>query len=275
LFSAAAESFAEIARRYPLLSAEDERRLFRQYHFGTERDRVQARELLMLSNVRLVISIAKGYRKRGLPLDDLLSAGMLGLDHAIRKFDPSRGFKFSTYATPWVNQRCQRTCQMELDVIHVPNDVKKINWTAFSNPDWTDEQIAAKHKVSVSRVRKAREAAYIGDSLDRAATSDTDVSDAHERLGDGSAEVQGDALGTAETALTVRSALDGLPELERQVVELRYGLGDTGEELTLKEIGDRLGLCRTKGEVEAVQRAAFSALREVLTLDDLAALSSS
>jgi RNA polymerase primary sigma factor len=256
----ALQLFLREAGRHTLLTAAQEVTLAKRI----ERGDLVAKERMIQSNLRLVVSIAKNYRNQGLPFLDLIQEGTLGLIRAVEKFDWRRGFKFSTYATWWIRQAVARALADKARTIRMPvhiverlqkmNRAERTLWTALGREP-TLEEIAEEANLSLQQVLEVRAAARASTSLD-APVGDTDDA----VLGD---FVAGDDLLPEESVeLTLRSqalqaALGALPDREREVVTLRYGLGGI-EPKTLEEIGRRLGLTR-----ERVRQIELDSLRRL------------
>jgi RNA polymerase primary sigma factor len=253
--------FLQEIGRYALLTREQEVALMQQ----VERGDPEAKERIVNANLRLVVSIAKRYQSRGLPLLDLIQDGMLGLLHAVDKFDWRRGYKFSTYATWWITQAVQRGIDNRARLIRLPVHVtararrlaraeRELNGAdAAVPPDEADVARAA--ALSVDQVRIVRGAAEVVDSLDRPVRGE-DTS----ALGSLLADDEPDPFAEVETRMlieAVRVAVDGLPDAERDVIEVRYGL-DGSAPLTLAETRRRLGLGRN--EVARLERQALRRL---------------
>jgi len=257
----ALQLFLREAGRHTLLTAAQEVALAKR----VERGDLAAKQVMIQSNLRLVISIAKNYRNQGLPFLDLIQEGTLGLIRAVEKFDWRRGFKFSTYATWWIRQAVARALADKARTIrmpvHIVERLQKMNradrtlWTVLGREP-TIEEIADEANLTVQQVLEVKAAARASSSLD------APVGDAGDAvLGD---FVAGDELLPEETvelelrSQALRAALCCLPEREREVVTLRYGLGGT-EPKTLEEIGRRLGLTRERVrqiELESLRRLA-------------------
>src|SRR4051794_13555287 len=256
----ALQLFLREAGRHTLLTAAQEVSLAKRI----ERGDLDAKQVMIQANLRLVISIAKNYRNQGLPFLDLIQEGTLGLIRAVEKFDWRRGFKFSTYATWWIRQAVARALADKARTIrmpvHIVERLQKMNradrtlWTTLGREP-TIEEIAEEANLTVQQVNEVRAAARASSSLD-APVGDTDDA----VLGDFVAAE--DMLPEERVELTLRSqalqaALGTLTERELEVVTLRYGLGGT-EPKTLEEIGRRLGLTR-----ERVRQIELDSLRRL------------
>jgi RNA polymerase primary sigma factor len=250
--------------RYPLLTAAEEVALAKRVERG---DR-EAKERMINSNLRLVISIAKRYQNRNLPLGDLFQEGVIGLNRAVEKFDWRRGYKFSTYATWWIRQACQRAVSGQSDTIRIPTHVherrvKLGSASARLEPklgrEPTREELAAETGLSLRHVDEALDVAEAPVSLNRPIGSEEDG-----EFGDLFADPE--ALDPAAEAtdslrrLAVRRAVSRLPERERRILELRFGF-DT-EPASLEQIGKELGITRER--VRQLEAEAFRRLSGVL-----------
>jgi RNA polymerase primary sigma factor len=261
--------FLQEVRRYPLLSKEEEVELAQ----AIERGDLGAKERLVNSNLRLVISNARKYQGHELPLLDLIQEGILGLIRAAEKFDYRKGFKFSTYATFWVRQAIQRALDNRARTIRIPVHLgqreRKIaraqrDLAARLGREPTEAEVAAAAELSVEEVRESLEAARVVTSLDRPVGEEEDTSLgsllASEERGP---EEEVDIL-LASDAL--RRALERLPEREREVVRMRYGvLG--AEPMPLVEAGRRLGI--SQDAVRRLERKALAELAASRELDSL------
>ena len=257
----ALQLFLREASRHPLLTAAQEVELAKRIEAG---DGV-AKARMIQSNLRLVVSIAKNYRNQGLPFLDLIQEGTLGLIRAVEKFDWRRGFKFSTYATWWIRQAVARALADKARTIRMPvhiverlqkmNRAERTLWTRLGREP-TLEEIADEANLSVQQVVEVRAAARASASLDAPIGDQDDAV-----LGDFVAGDEPLPEETVELQLrseALRRALQALPEREREVVTLRYGL-DGGEPRTLEQIGRRLGLTRERVrqiELESLRRLA-------------------
>ena len=266
----ALQLFLNEAGRYRLLTAEDEVELAKRVERG---DR-EAKELMINSNLRLVVSIAKRYQGHGLSLLDLIQEGIIGLIRAVEKFDWRRGYKFSTYATWWIRQAVQRGVANKSREIRIPVHIvereQKMSraerqLTAELGRAPTEEEVAKAAKLPLKQVQEVRQAARAVTSLDRP-------------MGDESTGSLGEVM-AAESASpeeevtvslgmdTLRRAVAELPERERDVVKMRYGLNGDVEPASLEEIGRRLGITRERvRQIESVALERLSVQREIEAL---------
>jgi RNA polymerase primary sigma factor len=262
--------------RYRLLTAAEEVELAKRIERG---DR-EAKERMINSNLRLVVSIAKRYQGHGLPLGDLIQEGIVGLNRAVEKFDWRRGFKFSTYATWWIRQACQRAISNQSRTIRVPAHVHERraklarigrNLEAETGRKPTNEELAEATGYELQHVEEALGAVEASVSLNQTVGEDGDG-----ELGDLFADSNAlDPADEAEGTLrreAVRRALSALPELERRVLELRFGFG--GEQQSFEAIERELGISRER--VHKLERSAYARLQAELedvvgaTTDELA-----
>jgi RNA polymerase primary sigma factor len=255
--------------RHKLLNAAEEVQLAKQI----ERGDLVAKRTMIESNLRLVVSIAKGYRGLGVPFLDLIQEGTLGLNRAVEKFDWRRGFKFSTYATWWIRQSVQRAVANHARTIRVPVHVverqQKLSRAARRlevelGREATKEELAEATGLPLQHVDEALGAAHASVSLNQTVGADDEG-----ELGDLFADREAaDPFDEAEESLRkqgVRRALDALPERERRILELRFGF--EGEPWTLEAIGHELDLTR-----ERVRQLEGQALSRLAALRDLASL---
>jgi RNA polymerase primary sigma factor len=258
------------AGRYPLLTAAEEVALAKRI----ERGDAAAKERMINSNLRLVISIAKRYQGGGVPLFDLIQEGVIGLNRAAEKFDWRRGFKFSTYATWWIRQACQRALSGQSATIRIPTHVnerrskiararRKLELELGRAP--TRAELAEATDIPLKHVDEALDAAEAPVSLNQPMGEDGDG-----ELGDLFSDPNaGDPAAEATAALRrreVRRALQCLPERERRVVELRFGFD--GEPASLEAIGRELGISRES--VRLLEAEAFERLSSELDLAEAA-----
>jgi len=263
--------FLNQLRHYPLLTAAEEVELAQRIEKGD----MDAKERMVTSNLRLVVSIAKKYQGQGLPLTDLIQEGIFGLIRAAEKFDWRRGFKFSTYATLWIRQAIQlglentsRTVRLPVHIAQRERKISRIqrelNTKLEREP--TNEEIAELAQLTPEEVEEIRKAARPVVSLDQPVGEDGETA-----LGDLMASRSPEPEEEVYESLrneTLVGALEDLPERERDVIKLRYGTEGEAP-ATLRETGRRLGVTPERArqlEDQALKRlsrrAELAALRE-------------
>ena len=250
--------------RYPLLNAAEEVALAKQI----ERGDLAAKERMVNSNLRLVVANAKKYQGHGVSLLDLIQDGIIGLNRAVEKFDYRKGFKFSTYATWWIRQACQRAVANQSATIRIPVHVQerraklrrarqRLEIQLGRAP--TVEELAHAAQLKLSHAEEALEAVEASVSLNQT------IGDGDQEFGDLFADTTSDdPIDLADSAFEqerLHEALAQLEERERRVLELRFGLGDTEEATSLEQIGRELGFTR-----ERIRQIEGNALRRLHTL---------
>ena len=259
----ALQLFLREAGRHPLLTAAQEVELAKKIERGDS----PAKQRMIQSNLRLVVSIAKNYRNQGLPFLDLIQEGTLGLIRAVEKFDWRRGYKFSTYATWWIRQAVARALADKARTIrmpvHIVERMQKMNraerhlWAQLGREP-TLEEIADEANLPLQQAREVKAAARASTSLDAPVGEADDAVLGDFVPGDGPLpdEMVEDSLRSQMLAEALRS----LPDRHRAVVILRYGLDDADPK-TLEEVGTDLGITR-----ERVRQLETRALRELRTV---------
>ena len=262
--------FLNEAGRYPLLTAAEEVELAKRI----ERGDMRAKDRMINSNLRLVVSIAKKYQGHGLSLLDLIQEGIIGLIRAVEKFDWRRGYKFSTYATWWIRQAVQRGVANKSRTIRIPVHIvereQKIaraerELTLKLERPPTDEEVARTAKLSPKHVREVRAAARAVASLDKPLGDESDTAFGDIVATDKSDVEEEVVVGLSETLL--HEAIAKLPEREQQVIKRRYGLDGDQDPKSLETIGREMGLTRERVrqiETQALERLARE--REIAAL---------
>ena len=249
----------------PLLTAAEELDIARRVCMGD----FDARQTMIERNLRLVVNIAKHYLNRGIPLLDLVEEGNLGLMHALEKFDPERGFRFSTYATWWIRQNIERAIMNQSRTIRLPvHVVKELNQVlraqrhieANSNGESSLEEIANRLGKSIEEVRSILALSEHTASLDAPLDIDPSLS-IGESLADEHQASADSQIHCTEVESLVREWITMLSDKQRMVIRHRYGI-DECELLTLEELAARLELTRER--VRQIQLEALGQLRRIL-----------
>jgi len=251
--------------REALLTRDEERNLT----FRVREGDFEARQQMIEHNLRLVVNIAKHYLNRGLSLLDLIEEGNLGLMHALEKFDPTRGFRFSTYATWWIRQNIERAIMNQSRTIRLPvHVIKELNVFLRAQrhlemhglPDPGADDIALLTGHSVEEVRRVMQLNERIASLDAPLDIDPSLS-IGEAIADDHSDLPEDLLQSGEVAHHVHGWLAELSDKQRWVIERRFGLNGC-DATTLEELADHLGVTRER--VRQIQLEALQSLRRIL-----------
>jgi len=234
-----------LSRNYPLLDKEQEVELAK----GIERGDLQAKERMINSNLRLVVSVARRYQGHGLDMNDLVQEGMLGLIRAVEKFDYRKGFKFSTYGTLWIRQAIQRGLENSARTIRLPVHVNQRmraiaraerELAALLGRDPTDDELAEAADLPIEEIHEARKASLGVTSLDVGVGEDGETS-----LGDllpADGPLPEELAEISNRRQLISDAIQSIPSSERRVLELRFGLLAGTEPTTLAQTGRDLGV---------------------------------
>jgi RNA polymerase primary sigma factor len=256
------ELFFSNARRHPLLTKSDEIELAKR----VERGDMVAKDRFINSNLRLVISVARKYQGQGLPLSDLIQEGMLGLIRAVEKFDYRKGYKFSTYGTLWIRQaigrglaNSGRTVRLPVHIVARAREITRAEreLSAKLGRAPTEREIAAAVEMPIEEVAAIRHADQSPASLDKPVgdSEETGLGDLMASDGPGPEDT---TLESAEEA-EVERALERLPDAERDVVRLRFGVGGA-DPVAASEAGRRLGVSSER--VRELERRALERLAD-------------
>ncbi len=273
-------------KQYPLLTAEEERELGNRIKAAThsdidlangkitvrEHERIQrqaaeARARMIQANLRLVISVAKQFRNRGLPMEDLIEEGNVGLVNAVDRFDPEVGSRFSTYGSYWIDQAIRRAVLNSGQMIHIPSYlIEQIGHMKLAMRELAEKlgrepslaEVAAHLQISDRKAARISQAIHAC-TCPSQATADESGGSVTDTLPDRRTPSPHDAVFTKSDENFVSSILSRITEREAKVLQMRYGLSN-GRKMTLKQIGAAVGLTRER--VRQIEKEAKQKLEE-------------
>lgn len=276
-------------KKYPLLTAEEERELGyrirakytveKRFARGEidvdeyeriQRDAAEARDRMVQANLRLVISVAKNFRNRGLPLEDLVNEGNVGLMNAVDRFDPDVGSRFSTYAGYWIDQAIRRAVQAAQQMIHIPSYlIEQIGHMRLAMREMerdlgrppSMQELAAHMAITPRKAKAITQAIKACSSRKQGSATPDGESTLSESLEDTRTPQPFEQIFSESDAELVSRMLGRITDREALILKLRYGLKDRkGKRMTLKEIGGEVGLTRER--VRQIEREAKQKLEE-------------
>jgi len=252
-----------------LLTPEEEIVLAKRIKRGDK----EAREHMIKANLRLVVKIARDYENLGLPLLDLINEGNIGLMKGVERFDPKKGAKLSTYASWWIKQAIKRALANQSKTIRLPVHVvdkvahirrAELKLREALDREPTDEEVASELGLDARRVRRYRAASRAPVSLD-APLGDDDTERVSEVVADPNAALPSEQLVYESDNALVQEILSTLPEREREILAMRFGLTD-GKERTLEQVGERFGVTRER--IRQIQEEALKKIRVLMEKRD-------
>ena len=263
------QQYLQEINEFDLLTAEQERELGERVQKGD----VEARERMIKSNLRLVVSIAKDYTNRGLGMLDLIEEGNLGLLRAVKGYRPEEGYRFSTYATWWIRQGIRRALTNTAKTIRIPaymvETIARLKTVAARLEEKLErppsiEEVAEEMEIPFQKIGMIKRAIRAGTA--QAAGEEPDATlTLGDLIRDEKAKTPDEELFDAFERDLLQKLLDVIDEREAMILRLRYGLEDI-EPMTLREIGDKLKITRER--VRQIEKAAILKLNEELQKED-------
>jgi len=250
----------------PLLKIEEEVKLAARIRKGDE----SARQHMISANLRLVVRIALDYKDFGLPLQDLISEGNIGLIKAVDRYDPSKGGKLSTYASWWIKQSIQRALANQSKTIRLPvhavAKISQIRKTARAlteklGHEVTDEELAAELRMPLEKLIHLRSVAVHPASLDAPLGESADASLLGDIVRDEGASSPSEALGSKNVSSDLARAVNSLGEREAMIIRMRFGL-DGNDEMTLEEIGKKFNVTRER--IRQLEQLSIKHMRRLM-----------
>lgn len=263
------QAYLKEINKIPLLSADEEKKIAKMVIKGD----ANARDKLIRANLRLVVSIAKNYVNRGLSFLDLIEEGNLGLLHAVEGYNPSEGWRFSTYATWWIKQSIRRALTNTSKTVRIPAYLieKLSKWKTKSlelsdklHRQPTSAEIAKEMDITAEKIELIERAIKPTGSLDSGPTSDDIVWALSEQMPDHRTQLPEEEVFEAYEKEKVAKLLEGIGKREATVLRMRFGL-DAGEPMTLKQVGENLSISRERVrqiEREALKKLSYITKRE-------------
>jgi len=257
--------------RYDLLSAAQEVELSKRITDGDD----EARQYMIQANLRLAVKIARRYLGRGMALADLIEEGNVGLMRAVEKFDAAHGCRFSTYATWWIRQSVERAIMNQSRTIRVPVHVAKEFNSVLSHAarlraslgrEPTEPEIATAMNIPIERIHALLRSSIATESADEKLHNDGDFT-LYDITADEQASAPGDKLERDRRNEMLQKWMDQLSAKERDIVRLRYGLGDSHDPWTLEAIGHHMGVTRER--IRQIQMGALKKLRKMVEYEDV------